>query len=298
MTLRHLQIFESVCAHMSITQAADALNMTQPAVSIAIKELEAFYNTKLFDRIGRKIYLTETGEKLRNYTDTIIEQFDVSVSDIRDKSNLVTCRIGVNVTVGEGYLSAIIRTLKEHLPELKLYITVDNTNAIESKLARNEMDFALTDTPADTHSLNVTRLHGEKMQIVCSPSFTAKSEVSVSELSEMPLLLREKGSGCRNCIDAVFDRAGYFPIPIAQSVSNLALIELAKCNMGVTILPISLVDSEIQSGALKCLTLSDGEFVRDYYLVYHIKKFLSPAVADCIELLKGFSRYTVSSNEQ
>lgn len=286
MTLRHLQIFKSVCNHMSITQAADELNMTQPAVSIAIKELEAFYNTKLFDRIGRKIYLTETGEKLRNYTDTIIEQFDVSVSDIRDKSNLVTCRIGVNVTVGEGYLSAIIQTLKDCMPELKLFVTVDNTKAIEDMLSNNEIDFALTDTPTDTHNLVVTKLYSENMQAVCSPNFTAKSKVSVKELSEMPLLLREKGSGCRNCIDTIFDAAGCFPIPTVQSISNLTLIELVKNNNGVTILPASLVKSEIENGSLWCLALSDGEFVRDYYLSYHSKKFLTPMIKRCILEIK------------
>lgn len=282
MTLRHLQIFKSVCSHMSITQAADELNMTQPAVSIAIKELEAFYNTKVFDRIGRKIYMTETGEKLRNYADTIIEQFDVSVSDIRDKSNLVTCRIGVNVTVGEGYLSVIIQRLKERMPEMKLFITVDNTKAIEDKLSNNEIDFALTDTPTDTHNLVVTKLYSENMQAVCSPSFTPKSKVSVKELSEMPLLFREKGSGCRNCIDAVFDAVGCFPTPIVQSISNLTLIELVKNNNGVTILPTSLVKSEIENGSLKYLALSDGEFVRDYYLSYHSKKFLSSTVIKCM----------------
>ncbi len=283
MTLRHLQIFKIVCNHMSITPAADELNMTQPAVSIAIKELEVFYNTKLFDRIGRKIYLTETGEKLRTYTDTIIEQFDSSISDIRDKSKFVTCRIGVNVTIGEGQLSTIVKRLKMHIPELKLYVTVDNNKAIEKMMANNQIDFALTDTPTDTHNLVVTKLYSEEMQVVCSTKYTSNDSVTVKELSEMPLLLREKGSGCRKCIDAVFDTAGCFPIPVVQSISNQTLIDLVNNNNGITILPTAVVKDYIKSGSLKKLTLTDGKFIRDYYMVYQDRKFFSPVVISCMK---------------
>lgn len=288
MTLRHLQIFKCVCKQMSITQAADELNMTQPAVSIAVKELEAFYDTKLFDRIGRRIYLTETGERLLVYAESIIEQFDGSVSDIREKSNSLTCRIGVNVTIGEGYLSAIVRRLKERLPKLKLTITVDNTQAIEDLLSNNEIDFALTDTPADPLHLTVERLYSERMQAVCAPSFTDRSQLTVKELSVLPLLLREKGSGCRNCIDARFEQSGCFPTPTVQSASSLTLIELAQCAHGVTILPASVVSGEIGDGRLRCLDVTDGDFVRGYYLVCHRKKFLSPAIEGCIAEVKAF----------
>lgn len=283
MTLRHLQIFKSVCTHMSITQAANELNMTQPAVSIAIKELEVFYNTKLFDRIGRKIYLTEMGEKLRSYTDTIIEQFDSSIADIRDESNLVTCHIGVNVTIGEGQLSTIIEKLKMRMPQLKLHVTVDNNKAIENMLANNQIDFAITDTPTNAHNLVISKLYSEEMQVVCSPRYTAIDSVTVKELSEMALLLREKGSGCRKCIDAVFEAVGCFPTPTVQSISNQTLINLVKNNHGLTILPTVLVKEYIKSGILKNLSLTDGKFIRDYYLVYQSKKFLSSVVLSCVK---------------
>jgi DNA-binding transcriptional LysR family regulator len=267
---------------MSITLAADELNMTQPAVSIAIKELEAFYNTKLFDRIGKKIYLTESGEKLRIYADTIKERFDLSVKDIRDKSNLVTCRIGVNVTIGESHLSDIIKKLNADITGLKLYVTVGNNRTIEEMLANNEIDFAITDTPSETKNLVVTKLYSEELAAVCLPSFTKKDTVTIKELSEMPLLLREKGSGCSNCIDSLFDNFGCFPEPIVQSISNLTLINLVQSGSGVTILPESLVKNEIVNGSLKRLTVSDGSFTRDYYLIYHNRKYLSEVMRSCI----------------
>ena len=100
MNIRHLEIFLAVCEHMSISKAAESLYLSQPAVSIAIKELEDYYNCRLFDRISRKIYLTASGEKLLNYAHVILGQIEESVTSLRDDTLTKSCHMGVNVTVG------------------------------------------------------------------------------------------------------------------------------------------------------------------------------------------------------
>lgn len=173
-----------------------------------------------------------------------------------------------------------------NIPGLKLYVTVDNNSAIENLLKNNQIDFAITDTPTLPHNHVVAKLFSEEMKAVCSPNYTTDDNVSVKELSQMPLLLREKGSGCRKCIDAVFDSIGCFPTPVIQSISNQTLIELANNNNGVTILPVAVIKDHIKSGRLKNLTLTDGKFIRDYYIVYHEKKFFSPVVISCMNEIK------------
>ena len=84
MTLRHLEIFSAVCAQESFTRAAEKLNMAQPAVSLAIRELEVFYNVRLFERMNRRVYLTEAGRTLRQYADTVLSQFQESVEVLRE----------------------------------------------------------------------------------------------------------------------------------------------------------------------------------------------------------------------
>ena len=84
MTLRHLEIFSTVCAQGSFTRAAEKLNMAQPAVSLAIRELEVFYNVRLFERMNRRVYLTEAGRTLWQYADTVLSQFQESVEVLRD----------------------------------------------------------------------------------------------------------------------------------------------------------------------------------------------------------------------
>lgn len=285
MTLRHLEIFQIVCAQMSITKAADELNMTQPAVSIAVKELESFYRTKLFDRLGRKIYLTRAGEKLLAYTNMIIGQFHASISDIRNEADHAVCRIGVNVTAGEGCLAAITVRLKEEIPNLKLHIAVDNTESIQSMLRKNEIDFAVMDAPSDSRNLTVQKLYSEQMTAVCSQKFKIENSIKLTDLAAQPLLVREEGSGLRKCVDRVFEEYGCFIEPLAQSVSNLALIELAKSGLGIAILPASLASAFICNGSLKKVNVIDAKFIRDCYLVRYNSKYLSETLKKCISLI-------------
>lgn len=111
MTLRHLQIFKTVCEKMSVTAAAEALGMTQPAVSIAVRELEGFYGVRLFDRIGRKIYLTEPGRRLQADAEAILSRFAASLESIRGGAGESACRIGANATVAECFLAPLLSAL-------------------------------------------------------------------------------------------------------------------------------------------------------------------------------------------
>ncbi len=284
MTLRHLHIFNTVCTKMSITKAAEELNMTQPAVSIAIKELEVFYNTVLFDRIGRKIYLTDTGKKLRNYSHDILSGFNRSVSDIRDENNLISCKIGANATIGETYISLIAKEIKQQLPDIILHIEIANNSDIEDKLINNAIDFALIDMPTASHNITLVKMYCEEMIAVCSPEFTEKSRLNIDQLSEMPCLLRERGSGCRLCVESEFGRFGIQPNIFSESISNQALIALAEAGFGITILPKTVVRENMNKGKLKYLIIENVEFIRQYNLAFLSQKFISTAVKHCMDI--------------
>ena len=145
MTVRHMYIFKTVCECQSITAAAGKLNMTQPAVSVAIKELESFYQVKLFERMNRTIYLTEAGNTLREYADSILDQFEEAEAVLRDGTSMARCRMGVNVSVGETFLPGMLKLLEEKIPGIHMEVLVGNTVTIEEKLNENEIDFAVVD---------------------------------------------------------------------------------------------------------------------------------------------------------
>lgn len=274
MTLRHLSIFKTVCELGSITATANKLNMSQPAVSIAIRELEAFYDTKLFERMNRQIYVTEAGKRLRQYADTILAQFDESIDVIRNDSASMACRLGVNVTCAETYLSAWIHKIESEIDGIMLNIHVCNASEIERMISDNEIDIAIVDSIPGQTKFESRLLYSEKMCVVCSPNLHI-DKMTIADLHTKPLLLREKGSGTRNSVEAAFFRHGLIPVPYTESISTLSLIRMVKNGLGYAILPRKTVEEELNSHALNEVVIMDESFERYYHLVYHKNKYLT-----------------------
>jgi len=284
MTLRHLSIFKAVCESGGITAASDRLNMSQPAVSIAMRELEAFYDTKLFERMNRQIYITETGKLLRHYADTILAQFDESIDVIRNDKASMNCRIGVNVTCAETYLSKWVHKIKSEIEGVMLNIHVSNAKEIEKMLTDNEIDFAIVDHIPGQVRFESRLLCSEKMCVVCSPDLYV-DKMTLADLQTKPLLLREKGSGTRNSVEAAFCRQGLTPVPYIESISTLSLIRMVKDGLGYAILPRKTIEEELNSHVLKETVITDESFDRYYHLVYHKNKYLTKIMKKVMAVL-------------
>ena len=267
MTLRHLEIFSAVCAQESFTRAAEQLNMAQPAVSLAIRELEVFYNVRLFERMNRRVYLTEAGRTLRQYADTVLSQFQESVEVLRESGAQGACRFGVHVTLGETRLAGILAHLAEALPEITVRASVHNSRETERMILQNELDFAVVDNVTVSPHYLVEPLCGE-------------------ELAEERLLLRERGSGTRNSVDAGLQGAGATAQPVVESVSTAALLACARAGLGITLLPRSLVAADLERGDLWELAVEDGGFHRSYFLVRHRSKYLTDGMKRVIRVLR------------
>ena len=209
MDIRHLQIFRMVCDCGGITAAADRLNVTQPSVSIAIRELEAYYHVKLFDRINRGVYPTEAGRLLRQYADAILTPFAEAESVLRTGRAFVQCRIGVNVSVAEAYLGDWIETIRQTAPEIELTAFADNNERLDRLLTENRIDLAVYDGAIDRAAKTVLPLFTETEAAVCAPTLYNTETITPEELSHHPLLLRELGSGQRSAVDNALSRFGY-----------------------------------------------------------------------------------------
>lgn len=313
MTLRHLRIFREVMEKKSATRAAEALGMTQPAVSIALGELETFYETRLFDRVGRRLVPTEAGERLLCHAEAILSRMETSVSELREKKRGAPCRIGVNVTVGEGRFPGVFAALRARLPEVRLHLTVERNAVLERLLSEGMLDLAVMDRPGGGKNRRTKPLFSEQMKAVCSPGFAlrlcygARSEegetlsaveereengaaplrpLSPDALARLPLLLREKGSGLRECADALLAPARFPTVPTVESVSSGALLSLAEAGEGVAILPASLVDGRIAGGVLRELPVEGAPLLRHYSVVLCPGKAVTPEAARCMEILE------------
>ena len=287
MTLRHLEIFRAVCQLESVTLAAERLNMTQPTVSVAIRELESFYGTRLFERMNRRIYITDAGRTLLQYADTILSQFQESVQILQEARHSGSCRFGVHVTFGETCLPGILQRLSTELPQVAVKAFVVNSRKNEEMLLRNELDFAVVDNVTLSPGLVALPLCREPMAAVCGPEYRSGDSITLAELAGERLLLREEGSGTRGSIDAVFQAAGTPASAFLDSSSTAALLACTQAGLGITILARSLVEAPLQAGSLKELAITDGAFFRQYYLAYHKNKYLTGSVRQVIQIVRA-----------
>ena len=145
MTLRHIRIFLSVFQNNGITKAAQELHIAQPSVSLAVKEMEEYYGTKLFDRIGKKIYPTQNGRRLYDYALKICGLFDEANRSVKNPDTLGEIRIGASITTGTKLLPDILKRYKTIRPEITVTAVVGNSDEIEKKVLANEIDVGFTE---------------------------------------------------------------------------------------------------------------------------------------------------------
>jgi DNA-binding transcriptional LysR family regulator len=219
---------------------------------------------------------------------TVLSQFQESVNVIRDAGRFNKCCFGTNVTVAETCLAGLLSKISSSLPDLSVKVIIRNSYEIEKMLLRNDIDFAVVDNITALSSFMVTPLFKDRMAVLCRKDYTLKDEMTLNELSREKLILREKGSCARTCIDSVFQAKSLTVDPFIESVSTLSLFEFVKNGLGITILPEALVKNTLlERYGLKCITVTDTAFERDYFVICHKNKFLTSCMKSVIEIIKS-----------
>lgn len=288
MTLRHIKIFVEVCKHNSITKAAEALYLAQPSVSMAIKELECHYNSLFFDRISRKLYITDAGRIFLNYARTIVQMMEESERELQGEKNRSRIRIGASITIATCYMPQIVTIFKESNPDIKVNMFVNNSGNIEDAILRNEVDFAVVEGVPASDSLVKENFFRSSMKFICSSAhhFSLERKIEISSLLKENILLREKGSGARQIVDSVFFTKDIVLEPYWESSSTTALINATIANIGVSILPYELVKFSRGRGALRFFQVKSLSIARKFCLAYHKNKILTPPMRSFMDMCK------------
>ncbi len=286
MTLRHMRIFKEVCVQESITRAAEQLNMAQPAVSVAIREMEEHYQIKLFERLNRRIYITDEGKVLLQYADTIIRQFEEAENLILSSNYVSTLRIGANISLGSGLLPLVLEEYGKRYPKVITTSVINNSDYIEKKLVQNEIDLAIVDNISPTAAFKGEYLTEDKMIAVCSKEYGERlgKEITLEQMAKEKLLLREKGSGLRSTVDSAFDLYGLVPYIAMESISTNALLQAAAHNLGILIISERRLELDRYREELVKINISDVDLRRKYHIIYNQNKYITPNMTSFIEL--------------
>lgn len=278
MTLRHFEVFVAVCECKSITLAAEKLYMSQPAVSIAIKELEAYYGVQLFIRANRTIYLTDRGEALFREAKAILTQFDHTKVMLKDEAKFNKVSLGVNVNTAETEFSELIKKVRRANLEIEYTLKVGLADKLEDMLMENQLDLAILDVIENPKQFKTYSLYEDDMLVVCNPDYYDKDYISLEELGKHPLYLQERGTNSRKCVEYGLLHVGVNPIVKAEANSTLPLVQLAKLGNGFAVLSSGTAERFARDAGLRIVTTPPNSFHRHFFLVHHKKKVLTPTM--------------------
>lgn len=277
MTLRHLRIYVTVCETGSMTAAAKKLYIAQPSISLAVSEMERYYGVRLFDRISRRLYMTDSGRQTLEYARHIIALFDEMEQGIRGGRSAGSLRVGASITIGSYLLPGYIKALKEEFPTLKVQAAVGNSGTIEQKLLENEIDIGIIEGTIHSPYIQCETFPGDKLIFICPPDhpFAQKTLGSAECLVGQEMILREKGSASREIFEGILAAREISVQPLWESVSNQVLLEGVKAGLGLSLLPNYLVRAGLEAGEISKFSIRGLELARKFSIIYHKNKFLT-----------------------
>lgn len=292
MTKRHLEIFSAVVELGKMNEAAKRLYITQSSVSQAIAEIEKEFDVLLFERRSRSLFLTETGKNFYAYVRRALDLQSEMESYLRTCSARRKVRIGATITVGTCVISPMITALKEKIPAVQAEVCVANTHILEEKLLCNELDVGLVEGRIRQTCFRVEPAIPDTMVVICAKRhpFYGRERISMHELANEPLILREKGSGTRAHLENQM-YALRLPVNVVWECCNTqAILRGVIDGHGVSVLSMRLVADYIARGELWACSVEDADLSRSFDLVLHRDKVISPEIQAFWDICHEFDR--------
>ncbi len=293
---RRLQVFHTVAKVMSFTKAAETLHMTQPAVTFQVKQLEDFFNTRLFDRTHNKITLTDAGKVVYDYSDQILELYEKMNSDVRELTGEVTGTlvVGASTTIAEYMLPSLLGAFKKQYEDVNIRLQVGNTDAIVSMVENNMIDLGLVEAPVHNKNLEVDVCRIDEMQLICPKDhpLAKRDKVTVEDFRKYGYISREEGSGSRTVIDSYIREQGltYSDLKVVMELGSPEAVKMAvESDVGIAIVSRTTLAKELKLDTLVAIPL-DPPILRPFSHVRQKHKFRHRAVGELLEFAVGYCR--------
>ena len=276
MTVKHMRVFVTVYQEMNITRAAEKLHMTQPAVTRSIQELESHYGIHLFERLHNRLHRTPGSEDFYARALHIVQSFDELEKGAKTWEENGVLRIGASLTLGSFLLPGLIRDFQADRPQLRIQVNVSNTESIRQAVLKDAVDIGLVEGEVSFDYLQYQPLSQNRLQTIVCPGhpLLQKKAAALADVAACPLLLRESGSAGRTFLNHIFSFHNLTVQPLWESISTQALVSAVAAGLGVSILPEQLVQADVAAGRVAALHLTDEDFVRCNYLIWHKQKYL------------------------
>jgi len=279
-TLRQLQIFEAVASHNSISRAAASLHLTQPAVSMQMKQLEDQIGVPLIEQVGKRMFLTEAGEELHVYARDIASRM-VDLNAAMDQYRALErgmLRLAV-VSTANYFLPRIVSEFHKCHPGVRVSLQVANREIVLAQLAENSTDLAITGRPPDSLDVVAQHFMDNPLVVIAAPDhpLAALKHISLERLAEEMLVVREPGSGTRAAMERHFAEHGLAYRAGCELSTNEALKQAVRAGLGLGVVSAQTIELELQTGCLVVLPVENFPIVRRWFVLCRTHKRLSAA---------------------
>lgn len=288
LTLRQLQCFAAVARNLSYTRAADELHLTQPAVSMQIRQLEQQAGLALTEQLGKQVHLTEAGEEVFRYSRSILQQVG-EMDDVLDKlKGFAGGRLRLAAISSADYFAPkLLGTFHERFPDVNVSIDTTNQTSVVRQVMHNDVDMAIMGQPPEESHLEAIAFMDNPL-IIVAPSghrLADRKRIALKTLEEETFLTREVGSGTRGAMERLF-RQHKLKLTTGIELSSLSGIkEGVQAGLGLGLLPRGAVEVELMLGRLVELKITGLPVARHWYVVLHKGKRLSLAAEEFKSLL-------------
>ncbi|WP_028552970.1 LysR family transcriptional regulator [Paenibacillus sp. UNC451MF] len=291
MNVNKLQTFITLSECLNFTEAAEQLYCSQPSVSMQIQSIEEELGVPLFDRIGKKLYLTKQGEHFKPYAEQIINLLHSAKDHIRQLEDLSygTLSFGASNFVGVYLLPRLLREYSTKFPNIKINMNITSSNHLIHMLDSNKVEFLILSDRVnlDESRYQRTTFYEDELVLIVNPShpLAQKDECTLDDIVNETFILKPEKSATRSYLDEQFRMNGFVPSNYME-ISNLEGIKQGVIyELGVSIVSRFAIQQEINSGLLVKVPIKEIQFIRGISYVHHRNKHLSPAAKQFLPLL-------------
>jgi len=301
LNLNQLRIFYFAAKYGSFSAAAEALFVTQPAVTKQIQQLQAAHGVKLLNRFGKKMVLTDAGEALYSFADKIFQIESQAEENLRDFQQRKSGRLRIHASESFGayYLPFVINPFRKKYPRIHIAVNIFTNQQIVENTIKLENDLGFISSPLEHKKLVVSEILEDRLILIVPPShpFARKKVLDPRKLEGQPIIMHEKGSASRNIVDEFIRKNNLFVSITLELSNNEAIKRAVEQGLGLSLISENVVREEIERKKLKPIPLTDPTLKRKFYLIYHKDKYLSQPFQMFVQMVNQWaSKYSKSQS--
>lgn len=287
---QHLIVFKEVAERKNFSRAAEALHMSQPAVSQYIASLEKELGVRLLERSNKFVELNKAGELVYQYAQEILRnynQMQILVSDLKNDPS-GELKIGASYTIGEYVLPRLLAKLQENYPNIIPAVSIGNTDDIGAKLVQHEIDIGLIEGNFTHHQVSIEQFATDEMYIIAGvgQSFKEEACISIKDLENETWIIREEGSGTRKMLEEFFQRSNFEPKRILTFGSTQTIKEGVESGLGISMLSNLTFTKERKLKKIQKLFVEGTPIERKFSIIKNYHEFQPKALEVFENLVK------------